>query len=97
MATVFIAQDFWEIDPSRLGDAASISRIEKILRNDVVQLIRYSRNVCMTIEAVGLVTGFHYKQHKIYVTWQQQRPRHREYHSGIVRPISGPFAIKAVT
>lgn len=94
LATIFIAQDFWEIDPSQLGDKVSTDKIEKILCNDVVHLISYSRNVCKTTEAVGVVTGIHYKLRKVYVTWQRQKHQLREYHTGIVRPIIGPFFVK---
>lgn len=94
LSPTFISQDFWEIDPSRLGDTFSVNRLMKIKRGDVVHLISYSRNVCMTTEAIGVVTGIHYKLRKVYVTWQRQKHQLREYHSGTVRPIIGPFVIK---
>lgn len=94
LAQIFIDQGFWEIDSSRLGDTFSVNRLMKIKRGDVVHLISYSRNVCMTTQAIGVVTGIHYKLRKIYVTWHRQKHQPREYHSGTVRPIIGPFVIK---
>jgi hypothetical protein len=96
LSATFIEKGFWEIDPSRLSDTVSRNRIKRIKCGTVVRLVSYSRNVCMTIEASGVVTGINYKRMKLSVTWQKQKDLLREYHSGTARPITGPFVIKAV-
>jgi hypothetical protein len=95
LSATFIMQGFWEIDPSRLSDNVSVNRLMRMKHGDAVYLVRYSRNICISTEAIGVVTGINYRKMKVSVRWQQIAAPQRAYHKGTVRPISGPFALKS--